>query len=88
MKNLLIFCQLLLIIIFFYFVFNIYISKENTKKVHINRSTVNINLKNYASELIILKSDTDNIIEYNSGYNFNSKNIKKRNFWDLIKNEK
>jgi len=88
MKNLLIFCQLLLIIIFFYFVFNIYTSKENKKKVHINRSNVYINLKNFTSELIILKSDTDNIIEYNSGYNFNSKDIQKRNFWDLIKNEK
>ena len=46
-----------------------------------NYDIKNLNMTN----LPVLESDTQGIIEYNTGYDINSKNFK-RNFWELFKN--
>ena len=69
---------------FFYYISFIYFSADNKKKIFQNRDSVNQNqLKNFNS-LKILKSDTDNIIEYNFESNKREKK-KERKFWNIIK---
>ena len=68
---------------FFYYISFIYFSADNKKKIFLNRDSVNQNqLKNFNS-LKILKSDTDNIIEYNFESNKREKR-KERKFWNII----
>ncbi len=68
---------------FFYYISFIYFSADNKKKIFQNRDSVNQNqLKNFNS-LKILKSDTDNIIEYNFESNKREKR-KERKFWNII----
>ena len=71
------------IILFFYFTLSYYFSEENLKKIHSNRTNIAENLDNKSLSLPFLSNDTNNVIEFNSG--FNSENKSKRNFWDLIK---
>ena len=47
----------------------------------------NYDIKNYnMTNLPVLESDTQGIIEYNTGYNINKSKNFKRNFWELFKN--
>ena len=73
---------LTIFILFFYFVVFYYLSEENIKKINLNRIDINKNLVNKSSNLPFLKNDTDNVVEFNSGFNTENKN--KRKFWDLI----
>ena len=74
----------LLVIIFFSFVSVNYISEKNIKTINSNRSNLEKIVVEQSNGLKILKNDTDQVIEYNSGYNnLNSK--PKRNFWNLFK---
>ena len=41
---------------------------------------------NNITNLPIIKSDTQGIIEYNTGYNINKNKNFKRSFWELFKN--
>ena len=75
----------LIIISFFYFVFYNYFSEKNKNNIGINRLDTNKDLSNEISNIIVLDSDTDNVIEFNYGYNDNNNNKNKRKFWDLIK---
>ena len=83
-KKIILFFQLVLILIFFYTIINKYMSEENKKKIVLNRLNLMKNIETKIDNLPILKSDTENIIEYNKDYNFEN-SIKKRSFWDLIK---
>ena len=70
------------IIIFLYSLFNLYFSDQNKKKTIQNRTINNIeNLYISIKNIPILKSDTDNIIEYK---NYNKIIKKKRKFWELL----
>lgn len=69
---------------FIYFVINHYISEVNIKKISKNRLNLQKTIEEKTIELSILKNNTNNIIEYNSGYS-KTENKKKRNFWDLLK---
>ena len=71
---------------FFFLVYNKYVSDENIKKVNLNRSNINKKLSSNYDNLDTLKNDTNNVIEYNSGYDLNNQNKSKRNFWELFKN--
>ena len=71
--------------VFFYLIINHYLSDEIKDQININRSTVENKLSDNKLILPILKSDTNNVIEFNSGYNNLNQNTPKRNFWDLIK---
>tara|TARA_A100001011_G_scaffold386271_1_gene461764 strand:- start:387 stop:650 length:264 start_codon:yes stop_codon:yes gene_type:complete len=82
-KNVILFLILSVVFLFFYLIFLKYISNENIKKINLNRLNIDNKIENEYSDLIILENDTNNIIEFNSG--FNTENEIKRNFWDLIK---
>jgi len=76
----------ILIVLFFYFVIHYYLSEENIKKINLSRSNVKVNLINKSSNIPFLDNDTNNVIEFNSGFNSENK-IKKRSFWNLIQNK-
>ena len=69
---------------FFYYISFIYFSANNKKKIFQNRDSVNQNQLKNLDSLKILKSDTDNIIEYNFVSNKREKK-KERKFWNIIK---
>ncbi len=71
------------IILFFYFVFVQYFSEKNIKKINLNRSGIEKNLVDSSSNLPLLENDTNNVIEFNSG--FNAENKTERKFWNLFK---
>ena len=82
LKKIILLIIFILTILFFYFTVSYYFSEENLKKIHSNRTNI-VNLDNKSLSLPFLSNDTNNVIEFNSG--FNSENKTKRNFWDLIK---
>ena len=72
---------------FFIFVGNYYFSDENIKKSYKSIKLYDNEIIEYSSNLHILKSDTEDIIEY-VGNKLN-KDEKKYRFWELlINNEK
>ena len=84
MKNLFNFIISIFVLGFIYFVINHYISEINIKKISKKRLNLEKIIEEKTIELSILKNDTNNIIEYNSGYS-KTENKSKRNFWDLLK---
>ena len=86
-KNIILIFTMIFIFTFSFFVFNFYFSDLNIKKININRKSTNEILMKQIKELTKLKNDTNNVIEYNSGYNILDKNKSKRNFWDLLKSD-
>ena len=82
-KKIILLFAFILTVLFFYFVVSKYISGENIKKINSNRSSIDKKLVDNSSHLPFLKNDTNNVIEFNSGFNLENKT--KRSFWDLIK---
>ena len=83
-KNIFSVLTFLFSISFFIIVVNTYLSNEEEKKINKNRKLILQKIENNMSELPILVNDTNNVIEFNSG--FKEKNNKtKRNFWKLFK---
>ena len=80
------FSVFIFLFIFFYifFIFSTYFSDLNKKKIKLNRTNVYSKIEDSFSSLPLLKNDTSDVIEFNSGYNDVNNNIK-RNFWDLFK---
>ena len=81
------FCSVLIFIFIFIFIFFVtsnYISNNNKKKINTNRSNLYSKIEENLSSLPLLENDTNNVIEFNSGYNDTSREIK-RNFWNLFK---
>ena len=76
---------ILTIIFYLLFIFIIYFSSDNRSKIIKNRSNLNYNMQKKNLNLPILENDTNNIIEYNFEGSKNNK-IKKRYFWNLLKN--
>ena len=70
-------------ITFLYFVGNIYFSENQELKVKKNRDTISKKIQNNIGNLQILANDTDNVIEFNSGYSKESKK-KKKKFLEII----
>ena len=75
-----------LVIIFFSFVFIKYISEENIKKINLSRANLDNDLNRNNINLPFLKSDTDDVIEYNTDFSI-KKNKPKRSFWKLMRKE-
>jgi len=69
---------------FIFFVVSIYISDKNIKKINTNRTNVYKKIEENISNLPLLTNDTNDVIEFNSGYD-NDNNKIKRNFWKLFK---
>ena len=84
-KNIFYLLITILILFFFLFVTQEYLSEKHIKKININRANITANLLSRSSDLPILKNDTNDIIEYNNGFNMNENNREKRSFWKLLK---
>ena len=69
---------------FFFLVLKYYFSDENKKNSYRSYKEVNKKISNYSQKTILLKSDTDNIVEYVEKIIDKSK--KNYNFWNLINN--
>ena len=69
---------------FIIFVGNYYFSDENKKNSYRSTKLYNEKILEYSHNLKILKSDTENIIEYVE--NTHNKDKKKYKFWELLFN--
>jgi hypothetical protein len=72
------------IIFFFFLVINEYLSDKNKKLINKNRLDIEKIINKNITNLPRLQNDTNNVIEFNNGYNDTDNKIK-RNFWDLLK---
>tara|TARA_E500000331_G_C17082281_1_gene637448 strand:+ start:618 stop:884 length:267 start_codon:yes stop_codon:yes gene_type:complete len=84
LKNIINFVLLILITIFFFIIFKYYFSNENIKNISLNRDNSENILKKKIYDIPVLIDNTNNIIEFNSGFNEEMKNKKPRNFWKLL----
>mgnify|MGYP001433553773 CR=1 FL=1 len=81
-KSIIFFTILFIFLLFFTFY---YFSENNRQQITKNRLGLSNNIEKKISELPLLENDTKNIIEYLS-FDVNEKKIKKRYFWELLKN--
>jgi len=72
------------IFLFLFFIISFYLSDENQKKMYSNRSNIYTKIEDSLKNVPLLKNDTKDVIEFNSGYEKNNNEIK-RNFWNLFK---
>ncbi len=79
------FLILALILSFFMTTYNYYISEKNINTVKNNRKNQEINIFRNISNLPVLLNDTDNVIEFNSGFDNSNEQKFKRSFWELFK---
>mgnify|MGYP001573258518 FL=1 len=70
------------ITLFIFLIFRHYISDENKKKSYRSLKSNNKKIFDYSKNLILLKSDTKNIVKYVE--KTIDKNKKNYNFWKLI----
>ena len=70
---------------FFFFTGKYYFSDENIKNSYRSYKNINQKIKDYSKNLTLLKSDTENIIEYVK--QTDKKKKKKFNFWKLLEND-
>ena len=82
-KNIFLISLFLLSVIFFLFTASQYISEKTKKKISLNRENIDKTLNEYSLIIPTLKNDTNNVIEFNSGFNLD-KDKPKRNFWKLF----
>ena len=84
LKELKYFFFILIIFIFIFFIGRYYFSDQNKKNIYRSINKIDLNIKKLSENLHILKSDTDNIIEYIE--NDITKEKKKYYFWELLLN--
>mgnify|MGYP006252802049 CR=1 FL=1 len=72
-KNIFLFSILSITFLFFYLIFTKYTSNENIKKINLNRLNIEKKFEEKYSELPKLENDTNNVIEFNSGFNTENK---------------
>ena len=82
-ENIFKFFILIIGIIFFVLIFNYYTSFNNIAIIDSKRNNFNQD-ELLKINLPILGNDTDNVIEFNSGFN-EELNSEPRKFWDLLK---
>ena len=70
---------------FFGFSFNYYISDKNINAVKNNRENLESKILESTSTLPLLTNDTNDVIEFNSGFDNSNKRNFKRSFWELFK---
>ena len=76
---------LIIIVLFFFLSFKYYFSNENKKNSYRSLKNIEDKTENYSRNIILLNSDTDNIVEYVE--KSIDKNKKNYNFWKLINND-
>ena len=75
----------LVIFLFIFLTGKFYFSDENKKNYYRSINSINKKVDAYSSNLPLLKSNTDNVIEYVE--NKVSKDKKKYQFWKLLEND-
>jgi|TARA_B110000967_G_C18415264_1_gene331210 hypothetical protein len=86
-KNIFNFTILILLLLSLVFVITHYLSEKNKKKVLLNRVDIDNKIFNKIENLPILKNDTNNVIEFNSGFQLDNEKKIKRKFWELIRSK-
>ena len=66
-------------------VFIYYSSNKNLDAKNFNRNNAKEILRKKISDLPVLVSDTDKVIEFNDSFNEEIKPNKRRSFWNLMK---
>ena len=72
------------ITIFFYKVFSFYNSFNNKDLISKNRENIGNLIDDKIKDIPLFENDTNDVIEFNSGYNQND-NKNKKKFWNLFK---
>jgi len=85
LKELKYFFYILIIFIFMFFIGRYYFSDQNKKIIYRSINKMDKNIEKLSKNLHILKSDTENIIEYVE--NDKNKEKKKYYFWELLNND-
>ena len=85
LKELKYFFSILIIFIFIFFIGRYYFSDQNKKNIYRSINKMDQNIVKLSENLHILKSDTENIIEYVE--NDKNKEKKKYYFWELLNND-
>ena len=75
----------ILILLFFFNIYNYYSSNKNIKNMNLKRLNIEEILENKTSNLPVLRNDTNNVIEFNSSFSEEIKIEEQRNFWNLLK---
>ncbi|MAH52003.1 MAG: hypothetical protein CMI69_00150 [Candidatus Pelagibacter sp.] len=83
-KELKYFLFVITIFIFFFFIGKYYFSDQNKKNSYRSINKLEQKIDKFSDNLVILKNDTKNIIEYIE--NDNNKDKKKYYFWELLSN--
>ena len=86
-KNIIYILLISIIFIFYFSVFKHYSSNQNIKDTNLTRENIDLIINDKITNLPILINDTDNVIEFNTGYDEEIKNDKPRSFWKLLKSE-
>ena len=76
---------IILILLFFFNIYNYYSSNKNIKNMNLKRLNIEEILENKTSNLPVLRNDTNNVIEFNSSFTDEIKSNEQRNFWNLFK---
>ena len=85
MNKIISFVVVIIVLSFFGFSFNYYISDRNVNTVKNNRENLESKILESTSALPLLPNDTNNVIEFNSGFEDSNKQNFKRSFWELFK---
>ena len=85
MNKIIRFVVAIIVLSFFGFSFNYYISDKNINIVKNNRENLESKILESTSALPLLPNDTNNVIEFNSGFEDSNKQNFKRSFWELFK---
>ena len=85
MNKIIRFVVFIIVLSFFGFSFNYYISDKNIITVNNNRENLESKILESTSALPLLPNDTNNVIEFNSGFEDSNKQNFKRSFWELFK---
>tara|TARA_B100000700_G_scaffold293636_1_gene354812 strand:- start:1268 stop:1534 length:267 start_codon:yes stop_codon:yes gene_type:complete len=85
-KNLISLSMIISICLFIFFVITEYLSDKNKKLINSNRLNIDQGINEESMNLPILKSDTDNVIEFNAEYNQKNNTKPQRKFWKLFNN--
>ena len=85
MNNIVRLVSVLIVFSFFIFSFNYYISDKNINTVKNNRENLESKILESSSALPLLPNDTNDVIEFNSGFENSNKQNFKRSFWELFK---
>ena len=85
MNKIIRFVVAIIVLSFFGFSFNYYISDKNINIVKNNRENLESKILESTSALPLLTNDTNDVIEFNSGFDNSNKRNFKRSFWELFK---